>query len=274
MKISIVIPTIGNRNLTDTLNSIYQSSLKAEEVILSIPHDTFLDKNKFNHFKNLKIIKSRVKGQVAQRIEGFKVAKNDIIVQLDDDIIIERECLKLMLAFIKKNNNSAVSAHFYDIANRKSIYDKLNTKKYNFLNYIMNGSKVGISGIITRSGFETYPNFNCDKNVISSEWIPGGCVMHQKKNLVLSNFFPYNGKAYCEDLFHSIALKNNNIKLYYHKNAKAFLEIENIKSNFKIYIQHLKSDFQIRKKLVEQNKLSKSRMYLVYIIKTISYFFR
>ncbi len=82
MKISIVIPTIGNRNLTDTLNSIYQSSLKAEEVILSIPQDTFLDKNKFNHFKNLKIIKSRVKGQVAQRIEGFKVAKNDIVVQL------------------------------------------------------------------------------------------------------------------------------------------------------------------------------------------------
>lgn len=274
MKISIVIPTIGNRNLTDTLNSIYQSSLKAEEVILSIPQDTFLDKNKFNHFKNLKIIKSRVKGQVAQRIEGFKVAKNDIVVQLDDDIILERECLKLMLAFIKKNNNSAVSAHFYDIANRKSIYDKLNTKKYNFLNYIMNGSKVGISGIITRSGFETYPNFNCDKNVISSEWIPGGCVMHQKKNLVLSNFFPYNGKAYCEDLFHSTALKKNNIKLYYHKNAKAFLEIENIKSNFKKYIKHLRADFKIRKKLVEQNKLSKSRMFLVYIIKTISYFFR
>ncbi len=274
MKISIVIPTIGNRNLTDTLNSIYQSSLKAEEVILSIPQDTFLDKNKFNHFKNLKIIKSRVKGQVAQRIEGFKVAKNDIVVQLDDDIILERECLKLMLAFIKRNNNSAVSAHFYDIANRKSIYDKLNTKKYNFLNYIMNGSKVGISGIITRSGFETYPNFNFDKKVISSEWIPGGCVMHQKKNLVLSNFFPYTGKAYCEDLFHSIALKKNNIKLYYHKNAKAFLEIENIKSNFKIYIKHLRADFQIRKKLVEQNKLSKSRMYLVYIIRTISYFFR
>ena len=274
MKISIVIPTIGNRNLTDTLNSIYQSSLKAEEVILSIPQDTFLDKNKFNHFKNLKIIKSRVKGQVAQRIEGFKVAKNDIVVQLDDDIILERECLKLMLAFIKKNNNSAVSAHFYDIANRKSIYDKLNTKKYNFLNYIMNGSKVGISGIITRSGFETYPNFNCDKNVILSEWIPGGCVMHLKKNLVLFNFFTYTGKAYCEDLFHSIALKKNNIKLYYHTNAKAFLEIENIKSNFKIYIKHLRADFQIRKKLVEQNKLSKSRMYLVYIIKTISYFFR
>tara|TARA_B100001093_G_scaffold517497_1_gene599206 strand:- start:323 stop:1147 length:825 start_codon:yes stop_codon:yes gene_type:complete len=274
LKISLVIPSIGNRNLIPTLRSIVESSIEVDEIIISIPDQVNINKDRYKSFKKLIFLNSKVKGQVAQRIEGFKVAKNDIVVQLDDDIILETECLKLMLAFIKKNNNSAVSAHFCDIANRKSIYDKLNTNKYNFLNYIMNGSKIGISGIITRSGFETYPNFNCDKNVISSEWIPGGCVMHLKKNLVLSNFFPFNGKAYCEDLFHSIALKKNKIKLYYHTNAKAFLEIEDIKSSFKTYIKHLRADLQIRKKLVEQNKLSKSRMYFVYIIKTISYLFR
>ena len=274
MKISVVIPSIGNRNLIPTLRSIVDSSIYVDEIIISIPDQVNVKKDRFKSFKNLIFLNSKVKGQVAQRIEGFKVAKNDVVVQLDDDIILERECLKLMMAFIKKNNYSAVSAHFYDIANRESIYYNLNTNKYNFIKYIMNGTNAGINGIITRSGFETYPNFNCDKNVILSEWIPGGCVMHLKKNLVLSNFFPYTGKAYCEDLFHSIALKKNNIKLYYHTNAKAFLEIENIKSNFKIYIKHLRADFQIRKKLVEQNKLSKSRMYLVYIIKTISYFYK
>jgi len=272
--ISVIIPTIGNRDLIPTLKSIEQSSVIVNEIIISIPNAVNLNKNQFKSFKNIKIIKSKFKGQVAQRIEGFRVAQSDIVVQLDDDIILERDCLKLMLAFIKKNNSSAISAHFYDITKKKSIYDNLTSKKYNFLNYIMNGSKVEINGIITRSGFETYPNFNCDKDVILSEWIPGGCVMHLKKNLILSNFFPYTGKAYCEDLFHSIALKKNNIKLYYHTNAKAFLEIENIKSNFKKYIKHLRADFKIRKKLVKQNKLSKSRMFLVYIIKTISYFFR
>lgn len=274
MKISLVVPTIGNRNLIPTLRSIVESSIEVDEIIISLPDQVNVNKDIFKSFKNLIFLNSKVKGQVAQRIEGFKVAKNDVVVQLDDDIILERDCLKLMLAFIKKNNSSAVSAHFYDITKKKSIYDNLTSKKYNFLNYIMNGSKVEINGIITRSGFETYPNFNCDKDVILSEWIPGGCVMHLKKNLILSNFFPYTGKAYCEDLFHSIALRKNNIKLYYHKNAKAFLEIENIKSNYKKYIKHLRADFQIRKKIVEQNKLSKSRMYLVYIIKTISYFIR
>ena len=63
----------------------------------------------------------------------------------------------------------------------------------------------------------------------------------------------------------------NNIKLYYHLDAIAFLEIENIKSNFKMYIKHLRADFIIRSQLVEQNKLSKSRMFLVYLIKLFSY---
>ena len=257
-----------------TLKSIEQSSVIVDEIIISIPNDFNLNKNQFNNFKNIKIIKSKLKGQVIQRIEGFKKTKNDIVVQLDDDIILERDCLKLMLAFLMKNNYSAVSAHFHDLKTRKSIYDKINTKKYSFLNYIMNGSKAGTNGIITRSGFETYPNFNFCKKVIESEWIPGGCTMHHRNNLIIFNYFNFPGKAYCEDLFHSIALKRNNIKLYYHTNAKAFLEIENIKSNFKMYMKQLRADFQIRKKLVEQNKFSKSRMYLVYLIKIISFLYR
>ena len=270
--ISVVIPSIGTRDLTPTIKSLNSSSIKIDEIIVSVPYD--IDIELFQNFSNIIVHYSKLKGQVAQRIEGFKVAKNDIVVQLDDDIILEKNCLEIMRDFIKKNNKIAVSAHFYDIANRKSIYDNLSTTKYNFLYYIMNGSKVGFSGIITRSGFETYPNFNCDKSIISSEWIPGGCVMHLKKNLILYNFFPFHGKAYCEDLFHSISLKKNNIKLYYHTNAKAFLEIDNIKSNFKMFMGHLRADFKIRQKLVEQNNLSKSRMFLVYLIKLFSYLFK
>ena len=41
-----------------------------------------------------------------------------------------------------------------------------------------------------------------------------------------------------------------------------------------MFTKHLKADYAIRKILVQQNKLSKSRMCLVYIIKTISYLFK
>ena len=285
MKISVVIPSIGNRNLIPTLRSINESSINVDEIIISIPCQVDINVDKFKKFKNIIVFNSKVKGQVAQRIEGFKIAKNDCVVQMDDDIILEKKCLEIMHDFFTNNHNAAVSAHFHDRISKKSIYSKVEGLSFSnsfflseldyFKNKIYNKIKTAnnsnLNGDISISGFETYPNFQYHKEPFISGWIPGGCVMHLKKNLILSNFFPFQGKAYCEDLFHSIALKKNNIKLYYHLDAIAFLEIENIKSNFKMYIKHLKADFIIRTQLVEQNKLSKSRMFLVYLIKLFSY---
>lgn len=291
-KISVVIATIGDRNLIPTIKSLNSSSIKIDEIIISTPYDVKLDLGLLKVFSNIVIHKSKFKGQVAQRIEGFKRSTNNYVLQLDDDIIVERYCIELMYKFIRDNDRSAVSAHFHHITSKRSIYlkdDNSSTSNYYFLselnylrnrflnkiyNKIKNDETISQNGNISKSGFETYPNFEEFKTPFISGWVPGGCMMHHKDNLVLSNFFPFKGKAYCEDLFHSIALKNNNIELYYHINAKAFLQIENIKSNFKIFTKHLKADYAIRKILVQQNKLSKSRMYLVYIIKTISYLFK
>ena len=288
MTLSLVIPTIGDRDLFPTLFSIKKSSIQINEIIISAPIKNKLNRIELQKIKNLKIHISKFKGQVLQRIEGFKIAKGDIIVQLDDDIILEKNCLEIMRDFIKNNHDTAISAHFHDIISRKSIYSKIDNRSFsNFfflseLNYFNNkiynkikmGNKSSPSGDISISGFETYPNFQNHKEPFVSGWIPGGCVMHLRKNLILSNFFPFQGKAYCEDLFHSIALKQNNIKLYYHPDAKAFLELEYIKLNFKMFIKHLKADFAIRKNLVQQNKFSKSRMFLVYLIKLFSFLFK
>tara|TARA_B110000027_G_scaffold131124_1_gene154912 strand:+ start:1481 stop:2341 length:861 start_codon:yes stop_codon:yes gene_type:complete len=280
--ISVVIPSIGTRDLTQTIKFLNSSSIKIDEIIISVPNDIEIEL--FQKFSNIIIHKSKYKGQVAQRIEGFKIAKNKFIVQMDDDIILEKNCLEIMRNFIKNNHQIAISAHFHNIISKKSIYSKVDNRSFsNFfslseLNYFYNKIKMGnksyLNGDISISGFETYPNFQNHKEPFVSGCIPGGCVMHLRKNLILSNFFPFQGKAYCEDLFHSIALKQNNIKLYYHPDAKVFLELEDIKSNFKMFIKHLKADFAIRKNLVQQNKFSKSRMLLVYLIKLLSYLFK
>jgi len=280
--ISVVIPSIGTRDLTQTIKFLNSSSIKIDEIIISVPNDIEIEL--FQKFSNIIIHKSKYKGQVAQRIEGFKIAKNKFIVQMDDDIILEKNCLEIMRNFIKNNHHIAISAHFHNIISKKSLYSKVDNRSFsNFfslseLNYFYNKIKMGnksyLNGDISISGFETYPNFQNHKEPFVSGYIPGGCVMHLRKNLILSNFFPFQGKAYCEDLFHSIALKQNNIKLYYHPDAKVFLELEDIKSNFKMFIKHLKADFAIRKNLVQQNKFSKSRMLLVYLIKLLSYLFK
>jgi hypothetical protein len=44
-------------------------------------------------------------------------------------------------------------------------------------------------------------------------WLPGGCVLHRRVNLVLSDYYPFRGKAFAEDLFHSVELTRKGIRL-------------------------------------------------------------
>tara|TARA_B100001057_G_scaffold494464_1_gene591099 strand:- start:49 stop:873 length:825 start_codon:yes stop_codon:yes gene_type:complete len=273
LKVSVVIPTIGSRNLKKTLNSICSSSLKVNEIIISLPQDSNFEKTIYSSYKNLKFHISEFKGQVVQRIEGFKIAKNDLVVQLDDDIVLEKTCLELMFEFMINNNNSCIAAHFYNIENNTSIYANLNQIKHKVFNQIKNGKNISPYGQITDSGFESYPIITSLAIPFKTEWIPGGCVMHHRKNIVLENYFPFQGKAYSEDLFHSIELKNKNIELFYHPNAKAYLDVDKNKLSFKYLKKFILDDMRIRKKLVRDNNLNIFRMYTVYVIKFIKYFF-
>ena len=50
--------------------------------------------------------------------------------------------------------------------------------------------------------------FEKKKNLHEVEWLPGGCILHSKKNLIKKNYFNFKyKKAYCEDLIHSYFLK-------------------------------------------------------------------
>ena len=89
----------------------------------------------------------------------------------------------------------------------------------------MNG-KVGYQpGIISLSGVGFGFCFNRNlQNKMQLEWLPGGCILHRTDNLITENYFPFSGKAYSEDLIHSLLLKKNEVKLYICNNAIAFIE--------------------------------------------------
>jgi len=248
-----------------TINSLNKNTIRPDEIIICIPSN---DANKFQEiksFSNVKIIISKFKGQVKQRIEGFKNVKNDIVLQLDDDIILKEDCLERLINVIINKENCAVSPNLYDIHKKKSIYDRDQGLKRKIFNLISHGKFNINKGIITNSGFESYPIFTeNNKEIVSTEWLVGGCVMHLKKNLILNDYFKFEGKAYCEDLYHSILLKKNGTKLFIDPSSIAYLKIE--KEDFFSYILNLKNDIQIRKNLVLIENLNVYRMYFVYII--------
>ena len=133
MTISVVIPTIGNRNLFPTLLSLKNSSIKIDEIIISAPTQNKLDKNELQKIKNVRIHISKFRGQVIQRIEGFKITNCDIVVQLDDDIILEKYCLELLYEEIKNKSDTSISPNLIDSVSNRSIYlEKKGLKKYLF----------------------------------------------------------------------------------------------------------------------------------------------
>ena len=272
MTISVVIPTIGNRDISKTINSINQNNFKVDEILVCTVRNS---KIKTLEGKNVKIIFCKEKGQVKQRIEGFKLAKGDYILQLDDDIILNKNCIRLLFDELKNLPNTSISPNVFLSENKNSIFSKKNSLKQKIFNLISGLKLNNREGRITISGFESYPEISSNSDLLTeTEWLIGGCVLHHKKNLVLKNYYPFEGKAYSEDLFHSLELRKNKIKLFIHKKASIFLNINENKMDWNTFKKELFKDLRVRRFLVLNNKLSITRMYLVYFFRCMNFFIK
>ena len=238
---TIVIATAIRPTLSLLLETINRSTVLPKEVIISIPKNKkyFLDNSNYQ-FK-IKIISKGV-GQVKQRIEGFKVAKTPLCIQMDDDITFEKSFLeKLINSFVKLPYNSALAPSF--IVN-KTPFSVLISPKPTFaplLYFILDGKFKPNYGEISKSGipFGINPIYSKnDESLVKTSWIPGACVIHRTPNLLTDWKYPYSGKAYAEDLMHSYLLKAKKIELFIERSLILNLELDEStkKLNVKNYI--------------------------------------
>ena len=91
-------------------------------------------------------------------------------------------------------------------------------------------------------------------------------------NLLLKNFYPYEGKAYCEDLIHSYLLSSTGCKLLANKKAKCYIEtFKSCDLRFHEFWDFFKSDYKARSYFVKLAKKSLLRMHFHYIAWFLSY---
>ncbi len=220
--VSIVIPTIGRENLKLTLNSIRFSNNEVKEVILVIPKkfDFYFELSDYEDL-NLIILKTEKSGQVYQRVEGFKIATGDFILQLDDDIEFDNNLISNLVNRIHRlPENSSLSPILTNLKG-ESVYRKSFTKLSRLFYALFYGDFTLREGSINHFGKSIgILTFN---RIIEVDWLPGGCVMHKRSNLILDNYFPFQTKAFMEDLFHSHYLKRKGINLYLDSHVSAII---------------------------------------------------
>ena len=114
LPISIVIASLGGKTLIDTLINLNKYAEVPDEIICVIPEKMFVHHDYFLQ-KNIKIIKTNFFGQVQQRVEGFKHVKNELVLQLDDDIEININDIKELMRHLNKlDDKSSIGPQFYN----------------------------------------------------------------------------------------------------------------------------------------------------------------
>jgi glycosyltransferase involved in cell wall biosynthesis len=248
---SIVIASLGGGSLDITLDSIINGSYVPHQIIVVLPpHIDF--SNRLQQIRGVKIhyYNSLDKGQVVQRLFGLTKAHGKIVIQSDDDIKFHVNCLRDLVEVLSKlGNKNAIAPMLYD----ETTFAPL-------ANYVLGKPTLlrriiffihGVSffndklGNISKAGYAFLPILYENQDSYEVQWLPGGVVASWRDDLILKNYFPFSGKAYCEDLFNSIERSKSGIKQIIYRNIYAYT-----RSALPMTIGDILADHKVRINLV------------------------
>ena len=261
---TVVMATLGGDTLRGTIEQLNRGSVVPAEILVCIPKQEAARMANLL-FPNVRMIVTKCRGQVAQRAVGFQNASHDIVMQLDDDIIVDENCIACLLQTLIKYGPHVAVAPALDSSSGK--IPRMNDTMLRIFYFLVNGREGYQMGAVSRSGY----GFGYDTSMIKEgvhdvEWVPGGCVMHFRDNLIKENYFPYKGKAYCEDLLHSHHLIKKGVSLKVVLHAHCSLKLVSWASyGIKEFISTFSGYYRAKIYFVSLTSRSYLRMHLYYI---------
>lgn len=262
---TVVMATLGGDTLNGTIEQLNRGSVVPAEILVCIPEQEVPHVANLL-FPNVRVIFTKCRGQVAQRAIGFQNASHDVVMHLDDDIIVDENCVAYLLqTLIKYGTHVAVAPALLDRSSSK--IPRMNDTMLRIFYFLVNGRAGYQMGAVSRAGTE----FGYDPSLIKEgvhdvEWVPGGCVIHFRENLIKENFFPYEGKAYCEDLLHSYHLIKKGVRLKMDLRARcSTTPVSSASYGIKEFINTISADYRARKYFVRLSSRSYLRMHLYYL---------
>jgi glycosyltransferase involved in cell wall biosynthesis len=275
--ITVVIATLGGESLVPTIERLNQGSIRPAEILVCIPErEASLVVPLV--FDNVRVVPTPCRGQVAQRAFGFQQAKHGFVMQLDDDMFVDPQCLERLLAVLVQLPDCAAAPALVNVETNESVYKKPASGALVGAIYywLMNGRRGYREGEIEKSGSPVGVDPARRRMAqYEVEWLAGGCVLHRKENLVLENFYPFMGKAFSEDIIHSFLLRQRNIRLLIVPQARCGLELVSpLDSGWEAFWKEVRGDFQARSYFMDLSGHKKGRMYLFYVLRICRYIYK
>lgn len=226
-KISIVITTKKfSKNLYKTINSIIRQSYSPKEIIL-VSNEKILKNFNLNNKITIKKFTSSIKNQVFQRNIGVNNISNksDLILQLDDRIILDKNCLLELNKFWNKTNRSTVGVGLNHIntSNDTGLLNRLMIKFFD------------MKGKLLNNGFAI--DYSDVKEDLEVMWLKGGLSSWKTKTYkkINNRKFPLWSWSVFEDVEFSLLKKKDQKLFVSHKSKARVIEREkkiNIKNSF------------------------------------------
>ncbi len=221
--LSVVIATLGGPELEGTIFSLNSSTIVPAEILVVLPVGK-TESLTFPIATNVRILVADSRGQVSQRCFGFRHVNYDLVLQIDDDITLEENCIEQLIdTLLNFEFPASISPMFFLRKEHKFAY-RIPNRRDKFLAFIANGFLGYSPGKISRAGINFGYSETSSQYPLEVEWLPGGCVLHKKENLILTPFYPFNGKAFAEDLLHSMLLRKADVKLFLYPSAKIYFD--------------------------------------------------
>ncbi len=232
LPISVVIATLGGGMLRATVEQLNQGEYFPAEILICTPTTEAVNVGCIADIANVHVIETPCRGQVAQRAIGLGVATCPFVMQFDDDVILPADTLGVLYKILIEKGPGNVIAPFF----RRQISGEDGTKLirgwFGLLHAcyatLVCGAKFGKDrfGTISSSGigFGVTMSFG-DPRVIESEWLPGGVVLCHKTDLIIHNYYPFQGKAFSEDLIHSILWRQQGCRLWTALDVSAMIDV-------------------------------------------------
>ena len=237
--LSVVIATLGGETLSDTILYLNSGEKIPAEILVCIPEEDSSCAENLS-MKNVKIIKTPCRGQVAQRAYGLQRACQPLMLQLDDDIVLRPGDLRLLVQKLGQLGHGHAMAPLFRLLSTGQYVTEYHAGVSGWLHSLyaslICGAPWGIKrmGVISPAGiaFAVDPRY-CEPGLFETQWLPGGCVICHREDLVTEDYYPFAGKAFCEDLAHSVLWKKQGTRLWMHLDASGRISSDPMPFNWK-----------------------------------------